>query len=157
MGVHAQCRFCGDFPFTGVPCPEGAAPPAAATCAFEVEPATPYYWEAGCSMGMHGCNADGVHPECRFCEERPFETVPCPEHTAPPQNECHWPQRGAPNLPHFWDETCEMGVLGCWADGIHAACRFCGSGVYSEVACPDGIGGNATASITNLRGNSPHR
>merc|ERR1712242_148165 len=186
-GVHAQCRFCGDFPFTGVPCPEGAAPPAAASCAFGVEPETPYYWDPACSMGMHGCNADGknvhcrfcggggfedihcpgshvcefevlpsvpyfwdescemgllgckadgVHPECRFCGQRPFESVPCPEPTAPPQNQCHWPQRGEPSVPYFWDESCDMGLLGCWADGIHGPCRFCGTGVFSEIACP---------------------
>jgi len=202
-GVHAQCRFCGDFPFTGIPCPEGAAPPAAASCAFGVEPETPYYWDPACSMGMHGCNADGknvhcrfcggggfedvhcpgshvcefevlptvpyfwdaecqdgmlgckadgVHPECRFCGQRPFEAVPCPEPTAPPQNQCHWPQRGEPAVPYFWDESCEMGLLGCWADGIHGQCRYCGVGVYSEVACPEGIG-NSTAN-TSLRGST---
>jgi len=207
-GVHAQCRFCGDFPYTGVHCPEGAEPPPAATCAFEVEPETPYYWEPGCTMGMHGCNADaknvqcrfcggggfadircpgshvchfgavptvpyfwdpechdgmlgckadGVHAECRFCAVWPFETVPCPESTAPPQNECRWPQRGEPSVPYFWDETCEMGLLGCWADGIHSSCRYCGAGVYSEVACPEGLVGNATGSSTNLRGNSTRR
>jgi len=200
-GVHEQCRFCGDFPYTGVTCPEGAAPPEAAACAFDNEPETPYYWEPGCTMGRHGCNADGknvhcrfcgqgdyldihcpgshvcefeviptvpyfwdpdcrdgmlgcradgVHPQCRFCAERPFETVPCPEPTAPPQNECAWPQRGEPSVSHFWDETCAMGQLGCWADGFHAECRFCGSGVYSDVACP-----NVTAG--NLRGDSTRR
>jgi len=187
-GIHAQCRFCGDYPYTGVPCPEGAAPPLAAACAFDSEPADPYYWEPGCEMGMHGCNADGknvhcrfcghggfadiqcpgshvcafdpppttpyfwdpdcqtgmlgcmadgVNPQCRFCAERPFETVACPEAVAPPEDTCAWPQRGEPSVPHFWDETCEMGMLGCWADGIHAQCRFCGTGVFQEIDCPN--------------------
>merc|ERR1712087_443098 len=86
-----------------------------------------------CEVGMLGCKADGVNPQCRFCAERPFETVPCPEHVAPIENACTWPQRGEPLVPHFWDESCEMGMLGCWADGIHAQCRFCGAGVYSEI------------------------
>lgn len=30
-----------------------------------------------------------------------------------------------------------MGQLGCWADGINAQCRFCGSGVYRNVTCPN--------------------
>eukprot|EP00446_Apocalathium_sp_SHHI-4_P082603 CAMPEP_0177509224 /NCGR_PEP_ID=MMETSP0369-20130122/41454_1 /TAXON_ID=447022 ORGANISM="Scrippsiella hangoei-like, Strain SHHI-4" /NCGR_SAMPLE_ID=MMETSP0369 /ASSEMBLY_ACC=CAM_ASM_000364 /LENGTH=105 /DNA_ID=CAMNT_0018987403 /DNA_START=72 /DNA_END=386 /DNA_ORIENTATION=- len=29
-----------------------------------------------------------------------------------------------------------MGDLGCWADGLHQQCRFCGSGLYHDVACP---------------------
>jgi len=196
-GVHAQCRFCGDFPYTGVTCPEGAAAPMAASCNFDNEPATPYYWEPGCSLGMHGCNADGenvhcrfcgqgdyvdihcpgshvcdfavvptvpyfwdphctvgmlgckadgVNPQCRFCAERPFENVTCPEAVAPPENTCHWPQRGEPNVPHFWDETCQMGILGCWADGIHAQCRFCGDGVFKDIACPNN---------TDAHGNGP--
>jgi len=186
-GVHEQCRFCGDFPYTGIPCPEGAMHRREAQCAFDNEPETHYYWDPTCYAGMHGCNADGqhvqcrfcgdrgfadipcpgshvcefenlpnvpyywdpecadgglgckadgVHQECRFCAERPFETVPCPEAVKPPENECSWPQRGEPSVRHFWDESCEMGQLGCWADGIHAQCRFCGSGVYSDIACP---------------------
>lgn len=187
-GVHAQCRFCGDHPYTSIPCPEHAAVPNGAACAFKNEPEMPYYWEAGCTMGKHGCNADGVnvhcrfcgrgdywdipcpaeqfcqfdnkptvpyfwdshckdgmlgckadgvHPECRFCATRPFEDVPCPEDVAPPTNVCTWPLRGEPKIPYFWDSTCEMGMLGCWADGLHAECRFCGSSVYSKVTCPN--------------------
>eukprot|EP00444_Apocalathium_aciculiferum_P019053 CAMPEP_0183459562 /NCGR_PEP_ID=MMETSP0370-20130417/135840_1 /TAXON_ID=268820 /ORGANISM="Peridinium aciculiferum, Strain PAER-2" /LENGTH=111 /DNA_ID=CAMNT_0025651405 /DNA_START=197 /DNA_END=533 /DNA_ORIENTATION=+ len=29
-----------------------------------------------------------------------------------------------------------MGDLGCWADGLHQQCRFCGSGPYHDVPCP---------------------
>lgn len=34
-------------------------------------------------------------------------------------------------------------MLGCWADGMHAECRFCGSGVFKGIACP-----NSTANET---------
>jgi len=37
-------------------------------------------------------------------------------------------------------------MLGCKADGVHAECRFCGSGVYKEISCP-----NATASALSAR------
>merc|ERR1719469_1401289 len=146
-GTHLQCRLCGGGDFLTVPCP-------ASSCKFPSHPYVPYYWDADCEIGTLGCWADGVHAQCRFCAERPFETVACPEPTAPPQNECSWPQRGEPSVPYFWDATCEVGLLGCWADGIHPSCRFCGAGVYSEIACPEGIGANATGGSTNLRGNS---
>lgn len=187
-GVHAQCRFCGDHPYTGIACPEGAAPPLAASCDFDNEPEDPYYWEPACTMGMHGCNADGrnvqcrfcghggftdihcpgshvcefavlptvpyywdpdcvngglgcmadgINPQCRYCAERPFENVTCPVHVAPPENQCSWPQQGTPSVPHYWDESCQMGMLGCWADGQHAQCRFCGEGVYESISCPN--------------------
>jgi len=186
-GIHAQCRFCGEYPYTSISCPEGAAPPNAAACTFKNKPEIPHYWEAGCVMGKHGCNADGqnvqcrfcgggdfsdipcpaeqvcefkqkptvpyywdpqckdgmlgckadgVNDQCRFCATRPFEDVPCPESVAPPKNVCTWPLRGEPLTPYFWDPTCTMGKLGCWADGLHAQCRFCGTGVFEEVACP---------------------
>lgn len=130
-GEHAHCRFCGSGGFEDVHCP------GSQVCEFDNLPAVPFYWDPQCTDGMLGCKADGVHPECRFCAERPFEAVPCPEPIHAPQNECSWPQRGEPSVPHFWDETCEMGKLGCWADGIHAECRFCGSGIYEAIACPN--------------------
>lgn len=187
-GVHEQCRFCGDHPYIGIPCPEGAAPPNSASCAFQNEPAIPYYWEPGCEEGHFGCqadganvqcrfcgegiyedipcpasevchfanepaapyfwdpeckagglgcNADGIHMECRFCAARPFESVQCPGSEAKPEGACTWPLHSEPAVPYFWDSSCEMDVLGCWADGIHAECRFCGSGSYSSIACPE--------------------
>lgn len=187
-GVHAQCRFCGDYPFTSIDCPEGAAPPNSAACAFEEPPDAPHYWEPGCEMGKHGCNADGVnvhcrfcgkgifsdidcpasqvcqfgqdptapyfwdpqckdgmlgckadgiHQECRFCAKRPFDEVPCPSTVAPPvEVGCTWPLHGEPLVPFFWDPACTMGTKGCWADGIHAECRFCGEDVYGDIPCP---------------------
>merc|ERR1712154_622894 len=48
-----------------------------------------------------------------------------------------WPVLGEPRIPYFWDPTCEMGQVGCWADGIHAECRFCGHGVYRSIDCPN--------------------
>jgi len=190
-GTHVQCRFCGDFPFTNIHCPEGAAPPPSASCNFTEEPAIPAYWEPGCVLGMHGCNADGqhvqcrycgkgefshvhcpgsqvcdfvnvptvpyyydsncmdgelgckadgVHVECRFCGVGDFESVPCPA----PHEGVHICRSflGDRQIPYFWDEACELGKLGCFADGIHSQCRFCGAGNYSEVPCPDDHSGN---------------
>merc|ERR1711878_42835 len=128
-GKHVHCRFCGSVGFEDVRCP------ASQMCEFENLPVVPFYWDPQCTDGMLGCKADGIHQECRFCAERPFESIPC-EPAPVPQNECSWPQRGEPSVSYYWDETCEMGKLGCWADGLHAECRFCGSGVYSQVTCP---------------------
>merc|ERR1712060_373566 len=130
-GKNVHCRYCGHGGYEDIHCP------GSHVCAFEVIPTVPYYWDPSCEEGMLGCKADGVNPQCRFCAERPFESVPCPEAVAPPEDTCAWPQRGEPSVPHFWDETCEMGKLGCWADGIHAQCRFCGTGVFQEISCPD--------------------
>jgi len=187
-GIHPQCRFCGDFPYTGVPCPKGTPPPKGAACAFENEPETPYFWDASCEMGIHGCNADGVnvhcrfcgsgvfsdipcmasqvcsfgtnpavpyywdpqcgkdqflgcnadgvHMECRYCASRPFEDVPCPGQEEP-GNACEWPLNGKPAIAHLWDPSCKMGMLGCWADGRNAECRFCGEGAFEDIACPN--------------------
>jgi len=191
-GMHSQCRFCGDFPYSSIRCPEGAAPPLAASCAFDVEPAIPVFWEPGCVDGMHGCNADGVnmecrhcgqgefshihcpgsqvctgfgniptvpyyydpdctegmtgcdadgvHVQCRFCGEDPFEAVPCPEPLAG-VDICR-STLGNRTTAYFWDEGCESGQLGCFADGRHAQCRFCGSGSYSNITCPEASSGN---------------
>jgi len=186
-GVHAQCRFCGDHPFTTIACPEDSAKPRSAACSFKeptetphfwdpsckngklgcladgvheecrfcgvgdyekircpasevctfgAEPTVPYYWEPKCKNGMLGCNADGVHVQCRFCRARPFEDIPCPDLVEPSKKMCTFPLGGEPTVPHFWDPTCRAGKIGCWADGIHAECRFCGEGVYENVTCP---------------------
>jgi hypothetical protein len=130
-GVHVHCRFCGSGIYSDIHCA------ASQVCEFALPPTVPYYWEPECRVGMLGCKADGVHPECRFCATRPFEDVGCPEHLKPPEGVCAWPLRAEPSTPSYWEPTCRKGVLGCWADGIHAECRFCGAGVYSEVVCPD--------------------
>jgi len=129
-GKHVHCRFCGQGGFSDIHCP------GSQVCDFDLVPTVPYYWDPECREGMLGCKADGVHPQCRFCAERPFESVPCPESVAPKEGVCVWPQRGEPLVTHFWDESCKMGMLGCWADGIHAECRFCGMGVFSKIPCP---------------------
>lgn len=43
----------------GVKCPRNAIVPDTRLCAFDNEPATPYYWEPRCRMGIKGCYADG--------------------------------------------------------------------------------------------------
>jgi len=144
-GVHPQCRFCGDAPYTSIDCPasvggQRANPPAGANqsakqCAFVNEPTVPFFWDEGCHAGKLGCLADGLHEQCRFCAQRPFETIPCPSSVAPPGDRCSFPG-GEPETPYFWDESCQLGDIGCWADGLHVQCRFCGSGVYGNVTCP---------------------
>mmetsp|Transcript_41957 Transcript_41957/g.90633 ORF Transcript_41957/g.90633 Transcript_41957/m.90633 type:complete len:346 (-) Transcript_41957:59-1096(-) len=158
-GVHAECRFCGDAPYTTIQCPEavGGAKPenkkedegdeysiAAADdgeCHFPNEPSIAYFWDESCKMGDLGCNADGIHIQCRFCASRPFETISCPDGVGPDTNRCDFPQGSEPTSEiYFWDSDCEMGMLGCWADGVNSECRFCGgTGSYRTVSCPTTI------------------
>ncbi|CAJ1377217.1 unnamed protein product [Effrenium voratum] len=43
-----------------------------------------------------------------------------------------------PVMPYYWDESCVNGEsLGCWADGVHGQCRFCGEAPYLGLHCPD--------------------
>merc|ERR1712217_434895 len=97
-----------------------------------------HYWDVSCRTHAEslGCNADGVHPECRFCDKMPFQTVRCPDSARPAYGfrECWFPHGS--ETAHYWHEGCAWGMLGCWADGVNANCRFCGSGVYSEIPCP---------------------
>lgn len=132
-GKNVQCRFCGEGGFSDILCPRHSV------CEFEVEPTTEYFWDPECHEGDLGCMADGVHPECRFCGSESYEAISCPAPPTLAPGQCHWPPRGEPAIPFFWDETCEVGQLGCMADGIHEECRFCGAGVYSEVPCPDDL------------------
>merc|ERR1711979_10291 len=88
-------------------------------CTFvENEPTTPYFWDAGCKMGAHGCNADGIHVQCRFCGKGDYEDIPCPASEV-----CSFANE--PSVPYYWDPECSMGKLGCMADGMHSECRFC--------------------------------
>merc|ERR1712050_440143 len=183
-GIHDECRYCGDAPFTNVECPTvGLVKPKFGVCTFKHMPAADFYWDSECKMGMLGCyaddrheecrfcggdgdyenitcpkctfaapmrtphywdndcrrgglgcNADGLHPECRFCGSAPFESVPCPEWIMPSNNSCSFPNE--PRVSYYWDTRCKLGVKGCNADGLHVQCRFCGSDVYSDIACP---------------------
>jgi len=88
-------------------------------------------------MGKVGCLADGKNVQCRFCGEYPYNgTVPCPKdaHAVAPKDSCKFDNE--PKTPYFWDTTCELGMLGCKADGKSIGCRFCGSGAYAAVNCP---------------------
>lgn len=126
-GQHMRCRYCGTGNYSNITCPPQA-------CEFSNEPEIPYYWDSKCSMGDLGCNADGFHVECRFCSIRPFESVPCPGSKVGPK---HCVFSNLPEQTFYWDPDCEMGILGCWADGLHAECRYCGGeGVYASIRCP---------------------
>eukprot|EP00933_Yihiella_yeosuensis_P029566 TRINITY_DN23187_c0_g1_i1.p1 TRINITY_DN23187_c0_g1~~TRINITY_DN23187_c0_g1_i1.p1 ORF type:complete len:282 (-),score=43.17 TRINITY_DN23187_c0_g1_i1:455-1231(-) len=124
---HRGCRFCGADNYTDIECPPSV-------CSFDNEPISPYYWDAKCQMGMLGCNADGIHAQCRFCAKMPFQNIECPESARPPYGECWFPK--GVEQKHYWDENCTWGMPGCWADGVHAQCRFCGSGDYANITCP---------------------
>lgn len=187
-GVHNECRFCGEEPYTGVHCPSDAIVPShkkcefdnppintyywepqckngtlgcladgknwgcrwcgfgayssvtcpSSTCTFDNEPVTPYYWDSLCEMGMLGCNADGIHVQCRFCDHQPFNSVYCPPSARPnyQDGECWFPQGTAQS--YKWDKNCMWGILGCWADGVHPQCRYCGpgsGGAYTSISC----------------------
>lgn len=130
-GKNVHCRYCGANGFSDIACR------ASQVCQFDSHPTVPYFWDARCGQTKFlGCNADGIHQECRFCASRPFEDVSCPGQEAPAVDTCTWPLRGEPSTPHFWDPSCKMGTLGCWADGLHAECRFCGEGVFRNITCP---------------------
>lgn len=130
-GIHVGCRFCGMGSYKDIICPIDALK----ECTFINEPKVPYFWDQSCEFGKLGCMADGIHKECRFCRQRPFESIECPEPVRPPVGRCYFPG-GEPFIPYYWDEGCQMGKLGCWADGLHAECRFCGVGDYQNVTCP---------------------
>mmetsp|Transcript_50002 Transcript_50002/g.129059 ORF Transcript_50002/g.129059 Transcript_50002/m.129059 type:complete len:282 (-) Transcript_50002:446-1291(-) len=125
---HVGCRFCGgDGVYQNISCGN--------QCSFPNEPRTPYFWDETCEMGMPGCRADGVHDKCRFCGMMPWHSITCPDSVQIPEGQCWFKTKQ--DMPHYWDDECEMGKLGCWADGIHAECRFCGKGVYAEIPCPE--------------------
>merc|ERR1712187_493401 len=86
--------------------------PGSQVCAFEVIPTVPYYYEPSCHAGMLGCKADGVHDECRFCGDWPFESVRCPRSHDEDAEVC----RGC--LFHDGcDEGAEMDRASCELDG----------------------------------------
>lgn len=183
--AHTQCRFCGEQPYTGIPCPPDAIvpdvtvcrfpnPPAVPVywepqcvlgmlgckadghhigcrfcggdgvyssincgpqaCEFPVKPGAPYYWDSSCAMGQLGCLADGIHIQCRFCRTRPYESITCPASVGIGAASCYFVNE--PKMGYYWEPSCKMGDLGCWADGIHAECRFCGGGAWESIPCP---------------------
>ena len=115
-------------------------------------------------ISIAGCNADGIHMECRFCDAKPFLDVPCPPEFRPPyptdeslgislwnwkntqnfetsSNECpdrcYFPQ--GTRQSYYWDNNCQLGLSGCYADGIHEQCRYCGhgsGGAFKHIPCP---------------------
>ncbi|CAE6964475.1 rrp41 [Symbiodinium natans] len=129
-GVHAQCRFCGEEPYTGIPCPMNAiVPSAGSVCRFDNPPVTPFFWDSSCYMGMKGCLADGKHIGCRFCGAGNYSDIECPASVCSFTDE--------PWTPYYWDDFCQWGMLGCNADGIHIQCRFCDKVPFQSVSCPE--------------------
>jgi len=126
-GVHARCRFCGGGAYASIPCP---------SCAFPGAAPGPHYWDNACraNPGLRGCLADGVHQECRRCGSGEFSDVRCPSSIIPAPGACAF--RHAPATPHYWEPKCKRGIMGCWADGVHAECRWCGKGPYRSIPCP---------------------
>lgn len=127
-GVHNECRFCGEEPYTGIHCPSDAIVPSHKKCEFDNPPINTYYWEPECTNGTLGCLADGKNWGCRWCGFGDYSSVTCPSSTCTFDNE--------PVTPYYWDSLCEMGMLGCNADGIHVQCRFCDHKPFNSVHCP---------------------
>jgi len=48
--------------------------------------------------------------------------------------ECAWVNE--PWDDYYWEPSCTSGIKYCWADGINAECRFCGTGAFADVPCP---------------------
>lgn len=131
-GRHRECRFCGSGAYVDVQCP-------VQRCTFSAEPNIPHFWDSTCEIGKKGCNADGIHVECRFCDAKPFLDVPCPPEVRPPYptDECYFPQ--GTGQSYYWDNNCQLGLDGCYADGIHEQCRYCGKGsggAFKHIPCP---------------------
>lgn len=126
-GIHGPCRFCAEGPYASISCP---------VCAFSGKAPGLHYWDNTCRTDptLPGCLADGVHPECRLCGEGEFEDVQCPASVVPTMGKCRF--QNEPSTPYYWDPTCKLGIVGCWADGIHAECRWCGEGSYQNIPCP---------------------
>merc|ERR1719240_475740 len=75
---------------------------------------------------------------CRICGKFPFQDLPCPGQAAPTPGQCYFPVE--PNQTYYWDDMCQLGMVGCWADSYHSQCRFCGgTGDYASVPCPDDL------------------
>lgn len=130
-GVHIGCRFCGgNDTYKTIPCPMARVE---SQCYFPLAPSAPYYWDEDCRMGLLGCRADGIHDKCRFCRARPYESIPCPSQVNVSEGACWFPNE--PKISYYWDPRCRMGKLGCWADGIHAECRFCEAGPWANISC----------------------
>lgn len=128
-GTHPECRFCGAGDFNDIACP----PPL---CAFMKEPPIPYFWDSSCETGMLGCFADGVNSACRFCGKAPYEDVKCPLVVGGAvAAACVFADK--PSASYFWDVRCSEGMQGCLADGVHPQCRFCGTGPYADIPCPE--------------------
>lgn len=126
-GIHGHCRFCGEGAYASIECP---------SCTFQGEAPGLHYWDNSCRThpGKPGCWADGLHPECRRCGNGPYANVTCPASVSPTDGHCTFPNE--PTTPYYWERTCKSGMLGCWADGIHAACRWCGEAPYESITCP---------------------
>lgn len=130
--IHVECRWCGEGPY--VDCPKSEQEPlqvqdVLSNCTFTNPPKIAAMWDPSCSHGEKGCNADGIHVECRFCGEEPY--VPCPDSDVSVER-CEF--RDTPKTNWLWDPLCKEGDLGCKADGVHTECRFCGVEPY--VPCP---------------------
>lgn len=73
-GVHMACRWCGKNPYPA--CPQEAL---VARCSFPDIPASQYVWDERCedpASDHTGCNADGVHMQCRWCGTEPYSACP---------------------------------------------------------------------------------
>jgi len=79
-GKHVECRFCGEYPYSEIPCPKalGAVITPEKSCKFDTDSVTPYFWDSSCEDGMLGCKADGINLRCRFCGTDKYQSVPCP-------------------------------------------------------------------------------
>jgi hypothetical protein len=135
------------------------------------------FFDVSCKAGGIGCNAGGFE-SCRFCGfdfsstgGTDYSSVPCPGTvvettsltTVSVAGTC--PSVCDGNVEHtcYYDASCEdpyhpnhKGGLGCNAGGKGQRCRFCGFGLYSEIACPDpGSLLNAAAEPINAEEEEP--
>eukprot|EP00930_Biecheleria_cincta_P059136 TRINITY_DN4489_c0_g1_i1.p1 TRINITY_DN4489_c0_g1~~TRINITY_DN4489_c0_g1_i1.p1 ORF type:complete len:568 (-),score=64.59 TRINITY_DN4489_c0_g1_i1:260-1963(-) len=120
-------------------------------CSFAGKPADRYFWDGTCENGLAhiGCNADGVHMACRWCGKEPYPA--CPQ--ANLVGRCFF--LDTPASQYAWDERCEDPAsdhTGCYADGVHMPCRWCGTAPYP--ACPEATSVATTVEVGLTRSTS---
>jgi len=112
-------------------------------CEFPNEPAIPYQWDPSCFIGGLGCYADGINPECGFCDSPPFPACinasvktkrvsksNMVKPTGRLDGECEFDNE--PAIPYQWNPNCFVGGSGCLADGVNPECSFCDSEPFPE-------------------------
>ena len=153
----AEAPTCGNDDGVRSPCATGGREGTAAAVCTQNDKETCYF-DVSCKAGGLGCYAGGWE-SCRFCGfdfsgggGTDYSGVACPGTEAEPVNvttlsvpgSCPSVCAADPTATCFKDPACSKpyapdhrGGLGCNAGGKGQDCRYCGFGLYEDIACPD--------------------